>query len=462
IQWYIRPLSKLEFTHVPIHILSAAEARNFPELPESNIDPDDSQVLEARAQIIEKHRGKILAYREPPDQYNNYILRSVPHLHADLSEYVKGEYGFELAVGLLPATKGQDRWQKVQIARQSITEPVLGRTADGENAMQRCGLDFRIKLRSPDVNVSAVSLELEKALLHPQGGSKAAKLALDGPASDFEIRVSDPENGIGRLQPPIKAHERVLAAGSEYFAALLSSSMSESATKEVVLEDMPYGMVRLAVNYMYSGNIPNEDSLDIDEWVLLLDVASRLSIPRLSQLCQARLFTQAVSYAQTRPVCDADVVQNDDADYHKLVEYPDLEFIRHLEDVAASTGAHGLLEALSRLVAYYPTVVCENRIRNRYPHAQLARFDDIHLGRFARNNGTIRDGDIVINIGERGQLGEADFFAEAGDEDFERELAEFEHDANFGGFVHMPGPVVHAEFIPPPDDNPRPDRQFVE
>ncbi|KAJ1820246.1 hypothetical protein LPJ60_003313 [Coemansia sp. RSA 2675] len=366
IQWYIRPLSQLQFKPIPAYILTADEAQSFPEIANHKRghsgDGDIDAASRTRARIIERHRGEILRYMDKPDEFNSYASHSVPALATDLSEHVKGEYGFEIAAAFFPESEGDNRWQKVQIARQVLNRPVGGRMLEGEDAMARCGLDFRIKLQD-DVVVRETPLELRDALASV---STLAGLppTIDDDSCDFVIRVSDPDNVVGSLQPPIRAHERVLAVGSEYFAALLSSSMAESAAKQVDLDNMPYGPVRLAINYLYTGRIPCDDDMHLGDWIALLDVSSRLSIPQLHQLCQARIFQEALAAGQSCAE-DEEASDTDTAiGYQDVVGYPDMSTIDYLQDVANDTGARELSSALSRLVAYYPIQVCEERVRN--------------------------------------------------------------------------------------------------
>ncbi|KAJ2245575.1 protein modification by small protein conjugation or removal [Coemansia sp. RSA 455] len=366
VQWYIRPLSQLQFKHIPTHTLTADEAQSFPEIigrkASPNSDGDMDVVLKTRARIIEKHRGKILMYVDHPDEFNPYISHTVPALAIDLSEYVKGEYGFEIAAAFFPATEGDNRWQKVQIARQALNRPVGGRMLEGEDALARCGLDFRIKLQD-DVIVEDSSMELRDALAAVRISSGLPPM-IDDNACDFVIRVNDPDNTVGSLQPPIRAHERVLAVGSEYFAALLASSMTESAAKQVDLDNMPYGAVRLAVNYLYTGRVPCEGDMNLEDWIILLDVSSRLSIPRLHQLCQARIFQEALVAGQSNAGEEEVLDSGAATGYQDLASYPDMSTIGYLQDVANDTGARELSSALSRLVGYYPVQVCEERVRN--------------------------------------------------------------------------------------------------
>ncbi|KAJ2708628.1 protein modification by small protein conjugation or removal [Coemansia spiralis] len=364
VDWCIRPLSKRRFRRIPVHILTADETRCFPELASGGRWEGDDQALETRAQIIDKFRGCILAYREPGDQFSSYRVRSVPALAADLSEYVVGDHGFEVAVVLTPATEGDNRWQKAQVARQHLRHPVSGRIREGEDALARCGLDFRVRLRD-EVPVAPVSAEL---LLARGSGTQQPPRRMAAADADFTVRVHDPENTVGSLQPLIRAHERVLQAGSEYFAALLTSAMAEAATKEVQLDDMPYGPVRVAINFLYADAIPADDAMDLADWVVLLGVASRLQIPRLLQICQARILreTQA-AVAVTAAAAAAAAPDDSQAHYRDLAVCPEAAAIGSLSAVANETGAHDLLQGLERLVAFHPIAVCESQIRRSAP-----------------------------------------------------------------------------------------------
>ncbi|KAJ2487984.1 protein modification by small protein conjugation or removal [Coemansia sp. RSA 2320] len=460
VQWYIRPLSQQSFKAVPMYILTAEEAQCFSEIAGRKGRTSDSSALKTREDIIGGHRGEILAYIDQPDEHNAYILHSVPALATDLSEYVQGEYGFEIAAAFFPATEGENRWQKVQIARQSLSQPVGGRTSEGEDAASRCGLDFRIKLQD-DVPVGTAPEKLVQALAsaHIEG---LAQPMIDDGTCDFAIHVNDSENVVGSLQPPIQAHERVLAAGSEYFAALLGSSMTEATAKKVELDNLPYGAVRLAINYLYTGGVPCEGSMDLADWIVLLSVSSRLSIFRLHRLCQARIFQETLSLTQSSPTADSGVDTTTPC-YRELVEYPDMDSIGYLQDVASDTGAEELSSALKRLVVYYPIQVLEERVRSgpvetfaprtatssirirrHMPHMEPAQhgFPDAHLGQAF---------DVVEHMHMEHHFNDHDSDNE---DNREEDMGLVEPDDNgpaaahflgVGGPAIMPGLAIHAE-----------------
>ncbi|KAJ1958303.1 hypothetical protein EC988_000387 [Linderina pennispora] len=373
VQWSVRALSQLEFTKIPTYVLSADEAKDFPEIPGNEGAECD---LERRARTIAEHRGHLLAYVGVPANGNDYIQHTVPGFAADLTQYVQGEYGFEIAVAFYPATSGPNEWQKAQVARQPLRTTVAGRTSEGEQAMERCGLDFRVKLRD-DIPIGPQPPDLKQALL-----VAGKSLQMDGQQCDFEIVVADPQNTVGALQPLIRAHSHVLAAGSEYFSALQASNMTESEARRVELEDMPYGHVRRAIYFIYNDMIPTTEYMDsTDDWLQLLDVAARLAIPRLAQRCQAELLRIASTVGSDALTFDTtDLVlpdEQDDSsriifhnypkvsfgDYTQLVQYPDPEYIESLIGLVADAGADDLVAALQRLLVYYPIGVCEDRMR---------------------------------------------------------------------------------------------------
>ncbi|KAJ2601434.1 protein modification by small protein conjugation or removal [Coemansia sp. RSA 1804] len=362
-QWYIRPLTQVKYTRIPNRMLTAEEAAAFPEIPKTDRNgSEDMPASETRESILEKYRGQILMYRAKSDENNEYIAHTVPFLAVDLTQYVEDDYGFELGVSLSPASEGDDKWQKVQIARQSLRQPVSGRVKD-IGSMSRCGLDFRIKLAS-SIRVDPVSNELSEALdtEEARSGQKSGKPKVDDSSCNFTVCVNDPENTIGSLQPPIRAHESVLAAGSDYFAALLGSSMTESASKKVVLDGMAYGSVRLAVNYLYTSGVANDGLLDLDEWIVLLGVASRLAIPRLFQLCQKRIFEHTLSHIGQ---CERSQRGKGNREHYMTeAKVPDPDFVEDLLRIAEDTGAGDLSRALKQLTACYPVQVCERRMRN--------------------------------------------------------------------------------------------------
>ncbi|KAJ1665919.1 protein modification by small protein conjugation or removal [Coemansia sp. RSA 1813] len=424
-QWYIRPLTQLTFSQIPIRLLAADEAAAFAEIPETDeYSLRDSSAFGDRERILEKYRGQILMYQAKSDQHNGYIAHTVPCLAADLTQYVEDEYGFELGVSFVPASEGENRWQKVQIARQSLRHPVSGRT-NSPGAMSRCGLDFRIKLGST-IGLDPVSKELTSALAEEKANSGQENSApkMDDNTCNFTVRVKDPENAVGSLQPPIRAHESVLAAGSEYFAALLGSSMTESASKKVVLDDLPYGAVRLAVNFLYTNTIPNETSLDFDDWVILLGVASRLSIPRLLQLCQVRIYRYAVEHIDQYKNQSS---RNEGTQHYMTkAEFPDIEFVDDLLRIANDTGARELSTALEQMVAYYPVQVCESRIRNS---SSMVDFIEMSNPIFGHHHMHPQDRDQGRNLWPPVQMNAANNF----------------HAIGMPGM--MAGPVVHPELV---------------
>ncbi|KAJ1723409.1 hypothetical protein LPJ53_002219 [Coemansia erecta] len=348
VRWHIRRLDRPAFERVAVHELTADELASFPEAAGAGVEATSAGAAQ-RARVVERHRGSMLAYRVHGDAHNAYALLSLPGFAADLSRHVAGAYGFELAAELQPAREGADRWQKAQVARQSLLRPVNGRMREGEAALERCGLDVRVRLR-PDVAVDRAA--------------PAAGVRMDDAAADFVVRVADPSNTVGSLQPPVRAHAHVLAAGSDYFAALLASAMSETAARSVVLEDMPYGAARVALSFLYSGAVADADTRPLGGWLALLAVAARLAIPRLHQLCQARI----LQHAMAAVAAEVDAAEPGagtampDAAERQLRPAAAALFAR-LHAAAAENGADALADALDRIVANYAVACQEHAMR---------------------------------------------------------------------------------------------------
>ncbi|KAJ2786724.1 protein modification by small protein conjugation or removal [Coemansia interrupta] len=456
VRWHIRRLDRLAFERVAVHELTADELASFPEAADSGVEAT-SEGAAQRARIVERHRGCMLAYRVHGDEHNAYALLSLPGFAADLSRHVAGAYGFELAAELQPAREGADRWQKAQVARQSLLQPVNGRMREGEAAMERCGLDVRVRLR-PDVAVDGAP------------AAAAAGVCMDDASSDFVVHVADPSNTVGSLQPPVRAHARVLAAGSDYFAALLASAMSETAARSVALEDMPYGAARVALSFLYTGAVADADARSLDGWLVLLAVAARLAIPRLHQLCQARILRHAVAAVAADADADADAAAPD-ASVERRLRPAAAALFERLHAAAAENGADALADALDRIVDNYAVACQEHAMRcgetapyapppagPRHHHADL---DPAHDHLFLVPGMLVRHG---VHAGHEDD-------EEDGDDDEDGDGGEHRHRANAQGFFarmfghgwHVtnvgaerhepeheppqpqPGPVPHAE-----------------
>ncbi|KAJ1884075.1 hypothetical protein LPJ66_010785, partial [Kickxella alabastrina] len=478
IQWYIRPLTHKEFSLIPIHVLTAEEALAFPEVPKPPGAKEITSPIDARARIVQQYRGHLLAYREPPNELHTYAVHSVPGFAADLSQYVENEYGFEIWVQLCPATEGTNRWQKVQIARQPLLLGVGGRTRDNDDALARCGLDFRIKLRA-DIEVPPVSDSLSTALLPLDQGGAQVKPQMDDPrTADFTISVNDPENKVGCLQPPIRAHERVLAAGSEYFAALLASSMTESASKQVMLDNMAYGAVRVAINFLYTGEVSDAVLRNLDDWISLLGVAARLSIPRLHQICQLRILQAAITSVQENSLAlsraalknnssrgSSSTVSNGNLDDHSRYscgpadfvsrcqipcEFPDEEFFNYLVDIADDNGAQELTDALDRIKHYYPVVIQEHSIRTGPTKPFCALALDTTPPHLDNNHHPHLHNEFPVGFGpDDDDDGHSDDNDNDNDNDNEFGRGHFGRGGDAIGMQHMfmPGPLIQHEHI---------------
>jgi hypothetical protein len=85
----------------------------------------------------------------------------------------------------------------------------------------------------------------------------------------------------------IYAHKCVLLCRSEKFRAMFKSSMKETSTGEVVIENHEPHIFYALLEYLYTDNLSNE--LKDEDLIALLVVADEYVLPRLKQLCEFRL-----------------------------------------------------------------------------------------------------------------------------------------------------------------------------
>lgn len=104
------------------------------------------------------------------------------------------------------------------------------------------------------------------------GLPKPSKLFNSECLSDFKIRCNDRD---------IPAHRAILYEKSDVFARMLVAPMKESATNEVIIEDMEGAVVLELIRYIYTGSADNIDELAMD----LIDAAEKYQLPDLKLTC---------------------------------------------------------------------------------------------------------------------------------------------------------------------------------
>ena len=87
----------------------------------------------------------------------------------------------------------------------------------------------------------------------------------------------------------IPAHSLILAARSPVFATMFRVPMKETISKEVVLEDIEVSVVRVLLQYVYSGSV--DASCDNTCLTDLLRAAKRFGMSELEKLVLQKLCT---------------------------------------------------------------------------------------------------------------------------------------------------------------------------
>jgi len=104
--------------------------------------------------------------------------------------------------------------------------------------------------------------------------------------SDFIIKLDVPkeiesEDSVEKL---FYVHSTVLGSRSDYFQALFNSNMLESQNKCLKLVDISYFILEKLLLFIYTNDLENVDKFE--DWIDLLYVASRFSMPQLIQICE--------------------------------------------------------------------------------------------------------------------------------------------------------------------------------
>merc|ERR1712061_570369 len=70
---------------------------------------------------------------------------------------------------------------------------------------------------------------------------------------------------------------------------MLQAPMKESITKEINLEDLAPQILKLLMQFLYTGEVPPEAWGNDTTTISLLQAAHRFELPRLEQLCAQKL-----------------------------------------------------------------------------------------------------------------------------------------------------------------------------
>ena len=98
-------------------------------------------------------------------------------------------------------------------------------------------------------------------------------LCRQGLESDFTFVIGEEE---------VKAHKVILSTRFPYFAAMISTGMVEATTNKCLLENVDAEAFRRVLNYIYSGNLPE----DLPETAaMIFPLADRFNLPELHSAC---------------------------------------------------------------------------------------------------------------------------------------------------------------------------------
>ena len=104
-------------------------------------------------------------------------------------------------------------------------------------------------------------------------------------------------------------HQAILAARSPVFLAMFQSNMKEKETKMVTIDDFRAEVVSEMLNYIYTGNVSDNDISEIASE--LLAAADKYQIDLLKNICEERLcstlrVTNCVEYLVLGDMCQTD------------------------------------------------------------------------------------------------------------------------------------------------------------
>jgi len=110
-------------------------------------------------------------------------------------------------------------------------------------------------------------------------GKDIKKLCRDDENSDFVIRVEGKD---------LRCHKNILSARSDYFKGMLTGDNIETKTSSMdVRENISAETIEIVLDYIYTGDIPSENYLDI----FLLRVADMYLLDGLKEACVKNLMS---------------------------------------------------------------------------------------------------------------------------------------------------------------------------
>ncbi|XP_047325319.1 BTB/POZ domain-containing protein At2g30600 [Impatiens glandulifera] len=171
----------------------------------------------------------------------------------------------------------------IDLRAMSLKYEVLSLVKQCEEIMERFILNKSLFESGKNVEISHPSSRPRCGSFFPAGlplnMHMLQQFFITGEYSDVDIYV-DGHGLIGRL------HKIILALGSIPFSKMLTNGMSESISSKVVLRDVPIESFKIMLEFMYCGEINQEESINVGTLVLeLLLLADQFGVTSLHQDC---------------------------------------------------------------------------------------------------------------------------------------------------------------------------------
>ncbi|KAK0158623.1 hypothetical protein PV328_009601 [Microctonus aethiopoides] len=221
-------------------------------------------------------------YKQWPTYMNSFVDKSLPNVIFYIFGGVKSKTEFTVAVSKFspkPAKAtivivvGQEK-KIIRIddwTNSCIFETIPYTIQYGQNYYFSCAIQWEA---SHDTKFSSVDLHrhIEHYLSEPD-------------FNDLVIKIDDNE---------IPVHKVILAAYSRVFLAMFKADMAESAKNEIVVKDIEFDIMKLVIEFMYSGKIDSE--LPVDDLLSILYVGDKYEIMDLKLLCEEILISKMSIY----------------------------------------------------------------------------------------------------------------------------------------------------------------------
>ncbi|CAH1756623.1 13327_t:CDS:2 [Entrophospora sp. SA101] len=309
----------------------------------SNPDPDWLALVSDTNAFLAQEHYKILTN----NNHKDFTVK------IDLLDCVRGQHGFKLKALLSSSGKNVHCWQQTQIFRQNKDSPyknnknsICGLVDDDE-----CfGLDVRVELKPQfvcelplnNITYSSPASTINQYILDDVSTSDFT-IVID---NDYDVTISTSASNESSKNKSFHVHSKVLTDNSEYFKALINSSMIESQSRTLLLKDTSYQTMKPILEFLYTGELSsiNNNGDDINEenngkdgdsgkyeeeqWIDLLYAATRFLIKPLIQRCEKELG----NFVTMENVDEFELLANE-CGSDQLLTYCKLLFLKSPDDV---------------------------------------------------------------------------------------------------------------------------------